>query len=62
MFGDLTGEDLIGSLERSLNNAFTDDDRPEYETVQHDTRVEIPVRSLDGALLEIQPYEDNPGI
>jgi hypothetical protein len=62
MFGDLTAEDLIGSLERSLNNAFTDDDRPEYETVQHDTRVEIPVRSLDGALLEIQPYEDNPGI
>jgi len=62
MFGDLTTTDLLNTVERSLSSTFTDDDRPEYETVQHDTRIEIPVRSLDGALLEIQPYEDNPGI
>lgn len=39
-----------------------DDTAAEYETYKHESRTEISVDALDGALLEIKPYVDNPGI
>jgi hypothetical protein len=48
----------------NLSNIFNanDPEEAEYETFRHRSRTEISVDALDGALLEIRPYEDNPGI